>query len=88
MDKLKFNFEKFKFRNPCKQLDTSSYNIFRNSLNLSQNADSVFSKECVDVFRDNDYLFQDYNPNEIENSSSSQVADNFNESSKSSENAA
>lgn len=83
MKNLQFIPETLCFKNPCKQLDTSGYNIFKNSLNISQNVDPKFSKECVHVFEDNDILMQDYNP--LESSHSAEIADNYNQQNTSSD---
>lgn len=77
MKNLKFISETLCFQNPCKQLDTSGYNIFKNSLNITQNVEPKYSKECVHVFEDSDVLMQNYNP--FESSQSAEIADNYNQ---------
>lgn len=79
------NFKTLHFNNPCKQLDTSGYYVFKNSLNITQNVEPKYSNECVHVYEDTDLLMQNYNP--MESSDSSDVAANFNQS-NTSENAA
>lgn len=70
--------------NPCEQLQTSNTSIFKNKLNLSTNSQAIFCKECTHVFEDTDMMFQDYNPLENESENSQNIANDYNESLKTS----
>lgn len=80
MIKLELNPVKFRFVNPSKQLNTSGFAVFKDSLNLSQSVEPKYCKECTHVYEDTDMMFSDYDPLKVESPSSAQSAQNFNES--------
>lgn len=82
MKSIQLNPILFRFVNPCAQLNTSGNAIFQNKLNLSQNVEPKFCKECTHVYEDTDMMYQDYDPTQVQDPESAQNAENFNESLK------
>ena len=63
--KLKYDFEKGTFSNPCIQQDTSMTQVFQNALDVPQGTPAFSENELIHIYKDFDVLFSDYDPEMI-----------------------
>lgn len=82
MKNIILNTKTLRFQNPCQQLQSNGFAVFYDKLNLSQNVEPKYCKDCTHVYQDTDLMYQDYNPLTVESPDSSAAAESFNQSVK------